>query len=527
MTTIPSLDVFVVGAGPAGLTLAIDLARRGISCRIIEKLSVFPTGTRARGIGARTQEIFFDLGLLEALSASAEPFLPSRFYDRDNHLVREVDPAWSIDPATLPTPDAPYRSSLMVSQQVTDTVLRERLASFGVEVERDCRLISFTQDRDHITAEVIRAGKREVIKANYLVGCDGGASTVRKGAMIPFLGETWDDEISYLLGNLSVNGLDKGYWHTWTDASWGYVSLQSMIKAATWLFVATVSSGKHGTLPTPTLETFQALFEERIGMPGVQFSHLTWQSLYRRNLRVVDRYRSGRVLLAGDAAHVGQEQGMNMSIQDAYNLSWKLALVLKGAPNALLETYQAERLPIVRQNLITMSAQNLAGPGGASAAAESITNAILNKDSAVDPTQLSVSYGSSRLSRDLDDTTGIRAGDRAPDAPCLRAESGEPVRFFEVFQGTHFTLLVFSDQPVSWLPTVESNLLRAYRVIRAGNRDTYDRYTLVDSAGHAYQAYGISDAALVLVRPDGYIGLTGGNLDQELIIDYLHDVVGQ
>ncbi len=102
MTDLSSIDILVVGAGPVGLTLAIDLARRGINCRIIDKLATFPVGTRARGIGARTQEIFEDLGVLDALSAYAEPFLPSRIYNGKNQFVREVNPASSIDPAMLP-----------------------------------------------------------------------------------------------------------------------------------------------------------------------------------------------------------------------------------------------------------------------------------------------------------------------------------------------------------------------------------------------------------------------------------------
>lgn len=525
MTSTSSLDILIVGAGPAGLTLAIDLARRGISCRIIDRLPVFSTGTRARGIGARTQEIFFDLDILDALLPFAEPFLPSRLYDGEKRLVREVDPTASVDQAQLPTPDAPYRPSLMVSQQFTDAVLRERLASFGVEVEQDCQLIGFTQDCEQIIAEVRQAGKREVIEARYLVGCDGGASTVRKCAMIPFLGETWDEETSYLLGNLSVSGLDKGFWHTWTDPNWGYISLQPMLKAATWLFAATVPS--HTSLPasSPTLEMFQHLFAERVGIADVCFDHLTWQSLYRQKLRVVDRYQSGRVLLAGDAAHVGQEQGMNLSIQDAYNLGWKLALVHKGAPESLLESYQAERLPIVQQNLMAMSARHKASPRGASTAVQAITHALMNKDAAVDPTQLSVTYRESPLSQDLDSITGIRAGDRAPDALCLRAESGTPVRLFELFRGTHFTLLVFgSDAPPQ--PDFPDSFLQTYTIARSGSTSA-NRKTLIDCNDHASRAYGISTTALILVRPDGYIGVTGGSLSLEPISEYLHGVIGQ
>jgi hypothetical protein len=239
----------------------------------------------------------------------------------------------------------------------------------------------------------------------------------------------------------------------------------------------------------------------------------------------VDRYQSGRVLLAGDAAHVGQEQGMNISIQDAYNLGWKLAFALKGAPESLLESYQAERLPIVQQNLIAMSARRKASLGGASAAAQSITHALLNKDAAVDPTQLSVTYRESPLSQDLDSTTGIRAGDRAPDALCLRAESGKSVRLFEVFRGTHFTLLAFSSHALQQFD-VSNGFLHTYIITRSGSPSA-NRNTLIDCDGHAYRAYGISDAAFVLVRPDGYIGLTSGSLNPEPIIEYLYHVIDQ
>lgn len=527
MMMLSRLDVLVVGAGPAGLTLTIELARRGISCRLIDKLPVFPGGTRARGIGARTQEIFFDFEILDQLCAYAEPFLPSRIYDRENRIVHEVDPVSNGDPTMLPTPESPYQPSLMISQAFTDAVLRNRLTSFGMTVEQDCQLISLTQDADTVTAEVVHAGKREHIQARYLVGCDGGASVVRKSAGIAFRGEVWDEKNAYLIGNLNVSGLDKGYWHTWTDPTWGYVSLQPMRSAATWLFAATVSSGEQHNGSSRTIETFQNLFEERIDMPDVQLDSLTWHSLYRRRIRVVDRYQSGRVMLAGDAAHMEQEQGMNISIQDAYNLGWKLASVLKGASSTLLSTYQEERLPMVEQNLMALVAHARNVSEETSAAVQSITDAILSKESVVDPTQLCVTYRGSKLSCDLDDRTGLRAGDRAPDAPCLSAANGESVRLFEIFRGTHFTLLAFSnDQPVPQLPGAFHHILRTYRVTRSGTV-LPDQQTLVDRDGNASRAYGIAEkTAMILVRPDGYIGLTGGNVSSEPIIAYLQRVLG-
>jgi FAD binding domain len=161
-------------------------------------------------------------------------------------------------------------------------------------------------------------------------------------------------------------------------------------------------------------------------------------------------------------------------IQDAYNLGWKLAHVLFGAADTLLDTYRG-----------------------------------------------------SRLSCGLDDTTGIRAGDRAPDAPCVFATSGEKVRLLDLFRGTHFTLLILGDQPVPLLLDVSPGSLHVYTVMHEGSVTAISDHTLVESDGHASHAYGITGDALILVRPDGYIGLTGGRADFQPIMDYLRNVTGQ
>ncbi len=501
MTHIPIIDVLVVGAGPTGLMLACDLVRRGITCRVIDQEPTYHIGSRARGLSPRSMELFDDLGLIEEIFANGSRRIGTRFYDGDSRIIREVTMA--SNPAAQPTPDVPYRNSPVISQHRTEAILRDYLGRYNVEVELDSTLTSLTQDAASVVASVQHADKMEEIRARYLVGCDGGSSTVRKSAGISFQGETWEEGYLFL-GSISVNGLDPDYMHQWVDPTRGMLMvLDPMPREGNWWFGAGLSPEEYHTLPISSLEraseTLQYLFDERIGLPGVRFSNAKWLSTYRPNVRMIDHFRNGRVFLAGDAAHVHSPaggQGMQTGLQDAYNLGWKLAYVLAGAPDALLDTYEAERLPV-------------------------------GKDSFSDTTQLSVNYRGGPLSRDLDEATGIRAGDRAPDATCIWAENGELVRLFDVFRGTHFTLLAFGNRPAPQFPAVYDADLRAYTITRPDNTTIIDKHTLIDIDGHAYHAYGITGDALILVRPDGYVGLTGENTDAQPVIDYLHDVIGR
>jgi hypothetical protein len=212
---------------------------------------------------------------------------------------------------------------------------------------------------------------------------------------------------------------------------------------------------------------------------------------------------------------------MNAAIQDVYNLGWKLAYVLQGAPDALLDTYEEERLPVASRFLMTSTTHY-----SSSREVKDGEQAINKMQEIVaDLSQLSVTYRDSSLSRDLDAATGIRAGDRALDAPSLRATNGETVRLFDLFRGTHFTLLAFGDQPRPLLPDAYNRFLRTYTIRKADRTITPDRYTYIDRAGHAHAAYGITTEALILVRPDGYVGLTAGNLRAQPIIEYLRHFI--
>jgi 2-polyprenyl-6-methoxyphenol hydroxylase-like FAD-dependent oxidoreductase len=473
-------DVLITGAGPAGLTLGIDLLRRGVRCRIIEKSPQFAAGSRARGISPRTQEVFASAGLLEPLRAFAEPYLPTRFYDRNNRMTGEKP----VSNLALPAPDVPFPNPMMVSQEKTDAVLRQRLRELGGSVELDCALTGFAQKEGVVTAQVLRSGAEEKIAARYLVGCDGGGSVVRKAAGVAFTGETWEDAAMYLIANVSVRGVDPAYWHVWTDAEWGYVTLQPITSTGNWLFVATVS----GLEAPPAAHSLQRIFETRTHCEGVRFADLRWHSVYRRNLRIVDQYRAGRVFLAGDAAHVGVEHGMNIGIQEACNLGWKLAAVLRGAGDSLLDTYQEERLPIAR-GILEATLNRDRGRAGGDAAAQSIRGAISGGQPANDSTQLSHSYRGSSLSRDFDLVTKVRAGDRAPYAPGLG----------DILRSGEFGLLQFGESEL------DAGSIALQRIT--------DR--------SAFRIYGVDGGALVAIRPDGYVLATGRPEQASMLLEHV------
>ncbi|MGK4584789.1 FAD-dependent monooxygenase [Kitasatospora sp. HPMI-4] len=506
-------DVLVVGAGPVGLTLALGLARSGVSCRVIESEPAFrDRGVRGRGVNSRTLEVFDDLGVVDEIYARAEVNLRLRTYE-GSRLVSEVDPA----PSNTPLPDRPYLGLVMLAQHHTEAVLRDRLAGFGVRVELGTALTGFTQDAERVVATVRRGDRTERISARYLVGCDGGRSTVRRSAGLPFLGETWDEE-RFLMGSLRVDGLDPHCLHAWQDREFGVGALVLVPQTCdgTWGISAAVVPDGDGRLPEPSLENFRRIFAERAALPGVRLHDLVWSSVWRPTVRMVERYRSGRVFLAGDAAHCHSAaggQGMNTGIQDAHNLGWKLAAALRGAPDTLLDSYQAERLPVARAVLTASSAQHRAlfTAGGGAA----LTRQFVDKTGIAPGTDLSgltVNYRGGPLGCDLDDSTGIRAGDRAPDAPCRTAQ-GEPLRLFDLLRGPHFTLLSFGDRPAP-----QASAVPGTRVVTVGGHAGAD---LVDVEGHARRAYGVSGDAVVLVRPDGFVGLTGGPVGPEPVTAYL------
>ena len=456
-------QVLIAGAGPTGLTLACDLARRGVDVRVVEKERA--AGSRGKGLQPRTLEVFDDLGVIDAVRAVARPYPPLRSYaggevvwEGRMHEPREA------------TPEVPYPNVLMLPQWRTEEILRERLAELGGRVDR-AELTDLSQDDDGVTAVLDGA---ERVRAAYLVGADGGRSLVRKRLGIGFEGETHETE-RMLIADIRTDDLDRDHWHLWADLATQTLRVGLCPLPGTDVFQLTAPLAGTET-PELSLATFQKIVS---AVADVRLRDVGWMSLYRVNIRMAGRFRDRRVFLAGDAAHVHSPaggQGLNTGVQDAYNLGWKLAA------ERALDTYEEERLPVAA-GVLGLSTRLYRGM------AERQAEAYRRGE---ETEQLRIGYPGGSLA-----AGGGRAGERAPDAPLRDG------RLFDVFRGPHFTLLGFGERHAPTIRRVNERYgpaVRAYTISEAGEAGD-----LADAEGHARRAYGTD--GLVLVRPDGYIGV--------------------
>jgi 2-polyprenyl-6-methoxyphenol hydroxylase-like FAD-dependent oxidoreductase len=255
----------------------------------------------------------------------------------------------------------------------------------------------------------------ETVAATFLVGCDGGHSTVRRALGLRLEGETIDDE-PILVADVEIEGLDRSDWHLWPFAKGGAVGLCPLPNTPLFQFTSKAKTAAAGVEDAVRKAT------------GCRVQRVAWSSIYRPAVRMVGRYRAGQVFLAGDAAHVHPPtggQGLNTGVQDAYNLGWKLAHVVRGAPEALLDTYEAERLPIAAA-VLGLSKRLYQ------------TRSIKRGDAT---NQLALHYRTSSLSSGV--TLGtLHPGDRMPDA---RLADGS--RLFDQLRGPHATELVTPEEP--------------------------------------------------------------------------------
>jgi 2-polyprenyl-6-methoxyphenol hydroxylase-like FAD-dependent oxidoreductase len=540
--------VLIVGAGPVGLTLALELQQLGVPYRIIDRNAGPSDTTKAMAMHSRTLEIFRYLGIADRLVAAGKQI--NRFRAQSNGTTILV-----YDFSLL---DAAYPFVLSIPQPRTEAVMLDELGRRGGRVEWNTRFTSLTQDDTRVIAEISHQdGTDERISCGWLVGCDGARSAVRGALGVRFEGDSYHHHFVLADVDIDWDGKpDEGAF--FLGPKHGYVAVAPLDGQRRYRMIVEIPLDLPPKAEQPTLEVamFQALCEGR--GQGMRLSNASSMAIAAFHHRRTDRQRVGRVFLAGDAAHIGSPAGglyMNLGISEAHNLAWKLAFVHHGAAgDALLRSYEPERLPVaattektahvlfrfltLRQPLLVRARDTVFPRISGWAGMRRRLPWMISRHR--------FHYRTSPIVEDARDRVTLRerrvragsgqggalprAGELAPDLELWQPRGAAPRRLLDLYEG-RFTLLMFASGDEA-APDLRKHInlgirlqrrfpwIRAHLVLDALERSDLGVpiSVVLDPDRRLYRRYGGASAPCVLIRPDGYIAFLGG---AEALLGYL------
>jgi len=511
------IDVLIVGAGPTGLMLANQLGRRGVRALIIDRHSGPALQTRALGVQARTMEIYSKLGIVERALELGKRGTGANVWAQGRKMAR------------VPLGEAgkcltPYPFIFILGQDDNERIMGDKLRDWGLSVQWNTELVSLDQESGQVTASLNQAdGSIRKITAAWVAGCDGAHSTVRELSGITFPGSAYEHVFfvadTEATGNMVADEVNVYLWRR------GFHLFFPMRGKDHWRIV--------GILPLALQDRDGVSFDDvELSVRGkagadISFKACTWFSTYRIHHRGASRFRDRRCFLLGDAAHIHSPvgaQGMNTGLQDAYNLAWKLALVVQGrADTALLDSYEEERIPVARRLLNTtdrafrlvVSDNWLAGflrmQILARIAAFAMSRERIQKAAFRVVSQIGIHYRGSSLSKSVEvpPRGAPQAGDRFPWLQLKFSENGPVEDLFEKLDDTRLNLVVIGQPSVPQESFCLGNLLHAHVIP-------------IDPVNDAELARAhLPHPSFYLVRPDGHVGLCGGRLEGDAVKRYL------
>ena len=541
MASRPS-DVLIVGAGPTGLTLAAQLQRFGTRFRIIDRSLDRARESRALAVQARTLELLDSVGLGEPLVARGRKGTRVALHSGSRTVGR-------VQLADIGASDTRFPFILFVSQAETERLIGDHLTRSGITIERGVELTRFEDQRDGVAC-VLRHqdGREEQVQAAYLVGCDGARSFVRKQAGFSFEGGSYPQD--FVLADIEADGpLEDGAVNAFLGKR-GAALFFPLGEPTTWRVIAMRAAGRSAeqqngaNADSPigplSLEELQGI----VASPtegSVRLHDPVWLTHFHLHHRQIAHYRSGRLFLAGDAAHIHSPvggQGMNTGIQDAWNLGWKLALVLSGrAQLQLLDSYEAERWPVGKfllrftDRAFNIFTRTLSAGRIVTWVRDVIVPRVLPRVLASARirrrafrfvSELGIHYRESPAVREGEPAIkgGPRAGDRFPDATVQL--NGEAIALQRAATGPCLTLLLCGDVE-EWRTRLSTRFSSddVLRVQYLSSRS--EPGVLVDEDRTIFKMLGVNEAAQYHVRPDGYIAFRCAGYDLGAHERYLAD----
>ncbi|KAI0378079.1 FAD binding domain-containing protein [Hypomontagnella monticulosa] len=513
------VEVLIVGGGPTGVTLALELAVHGIRFRIIDKEEQRSDKSRALGVQPRTLELLSRHGDVRKYISQGNLSSGTTFY-LNGKKAADVDISGLAEDTAFPL-------ILIISQCQTEEFLDECLGKYGFAVEHGLEAKSIAQDPEGVTVTLSNPnGVEETVRAKYVVGADGAHSVVRRAATgLSFEGSAYPQD--FILCDAHIRD---------PKISWNRFSL-CMGRGSLAVFplkdgtVRVVASRMGPKLEAdPTLEDFQAMFNQLHPDAGELYDP-TWITQFHLHHRGVNSYRDKRLFVAGDAAHIHSPagaQGMNTGIQDAVNLGWKLAKVIKGdRPESFLDSYDRERRPI-GQNLLETSDKMFTWGCSSNPFFVSFRNVMFtwvlpwfvssrNRRANIYKfiSEFGINYRDSSIVGSASGFSGpVTGGDRVPDRKVLI--SGEEKYFHELLTPDTHHLVVFSGVGEHGAPT--ETILEAQSILKNNNPDRAKIHVILDESakaegvpghidigGRLHENFGLSEPSYVYIRPDGYV----------------------